>query len=531
MKEFHKIFHTVLAMNMLLLFIRYYILQPEVMDVLISQYGHNTELETNRNMFKDTEAEQGESEEMLLVAEMNINHSQNSNVSHPTQTTDTNAYMPKDIFPCSFLTFENAVMEQYKHFKTFTFQKQLGCKDVDPIALSKRMKFNFMIQGVQVCNQITYRILKITETMENGVQTEGGSGFMVRSYSHYLTVCPVLDYFNGTYSAMCPFYGHCTNVSVVLKHLQFTGFVGKTKVIERLIWKQDYICISPKDISYGNIMTTFNSIGNLKVEDQEFKYYLGTLAKPRGDLTGELGHWLQYKNRWRWIGMNGEVLPLDRNKTLCTCYQQFKRVYLVGSSHQQVNTLCLATHCQASNILNDRANQLFSKDIIKYFNETLTFVRSDSSNPYAFVIQFGSWDMSYNRFNDVITKYIPDFARHINETYASKRHEYPHMKLLVMSAPSLLDRDPLKSEFLSRNNWFSAVFAKTLRHHMQTINVDFLDEFTFTLPLYTHCWCCPGELNHHYANWIKTTNACIGDVGKAFMALFTSQICPNVSMM
>ena len=277
-------------------------------------------------------------------------------------------------------------------------------------------------------------------------------------------------------------------------------------------------------------MTTLNSIGNLKTKDQEFKDYLGTLAKPRGDLTGELGHWLQYDNTWRWIGMNGEVLPLQRNKTLCTCYQQFKRVYLVGSSHQYYNWLCLSALCKTRNIINDMIHQKFSPNVSKSFNQILTSVRSDSSNTYAFIIQFGSWDMSHLGFHDVITKYIPDFARHISETYASKRHEYPHIKLLVMSAPSLLDRDPLKRVFLTRNNWALAVFAKTLRHHMEAIRVDFLDEFMFTFPLYTHCWCCPGNLNHHYAYFNKTTHSCIGDVGKAFMALYTSQICPHVSL-
>ena len=145
--------------------------------------------------------------------------------------------------------------------------------------------------------------------------------------------------------------------------------------------------------------------------------------------------------------MNGEVLPLKRNKTLCTCYEQFKRVYLVGASHQYYNSLCLSTLCPTSNILNDMPNQKYSPDISKFFSQNLTSVRSDSSNCYAFIIQFGSWDMSYNRFHDVITKNIPDFARHISETYASKRHEYPHVKLLVMSAPSLLDRDPLRRVF------------------------------------------------------------------------------------
>ena len=527
MEMLRKFFYSVLAMSTLL--IGYCILQFRVMDLMIGRHGHAIQL---GNMFKNTNIKQGESEEMLLVSKTNynnasdINNSPNLNLSHKVHTQRS-----MDKFLCPFMTFEDAVMEQYKHFKAFSSQKQLDYKQVDPFALSKRMKYKFAIQGVQVCDQMTYRILQITETTKNGVKTEGGSGFMVRSSSHYLTVCPVIDHFNGTYRVMCPFYGPCTHVSIILKHLQFSGFVGKTRVIERTIWKQDNICISRKGIPSRDIMPTFNSIDNLKTEDQELKEYLGTLAKPRGDLTGELGHWLQYKNRWRWIGMNGEVFPLEGNKTLCTCYQKFKHVYLVGSSHQFINTLCLSTLCQTSNILNDMINQRLSTDIIKSFNETLTSVRSDSSNPYAFIIQFGSWDMSYWAFqNDLITKYIPDFASHIKDLYASRRHEYPHVKLLVMSAPALPDIDRMRSHVVRRNNWISAVFSKTLRNHMEAINVDFLDEFAFTFPLYNHCWCCHRRPSHHFAYFDKTTHACIGDVGKAFMALFTSNICPHIDV-
>ena len=505
------------------------------MDLVIGRDGHAIQLSTERNMFKYTKPEQGESEEILLVAKTNynfsnMNHLSNSNVSLHVLLSDANAHRSMDALSCAFMTFEDAVMEQYSHFKTFSSRKQLGYKKSDPFTLSKTMQFNFIIQGVQICNQTTYRILQITENTKNGVKTEGGSGFMVRSYSDYLTVCAVIDHFNGTYSVMCPFYGLCTHVSIILKHLQFSGFVGQTRVIERTIWKQDNICVSPKDLPYGEIITKFNSMGNLKTEDKELKGYLATLAKPRGDLTGELGHWLHYKNTWTWIGMNGEVVPLDRNKTLCTCYQQFKNVYLLSSSHQYLNALCLSRLCKTSNILNDRINQKFSPDLIRSFNKTLSSVRSDPGIPYAFIIQFGSWDMSHYAFYDVISQYIPAFAQHINETYASKRHQYPHVKLLVISAPSLPDKNPKRGNVMSRNNWASAVFAKTLRHHMEAISVDFLDEFAFTLPLYNHCWCCPEQHDHHYAAWSRQTHSCTGEVGKAFMALFTSRLCPQINM-
>ena len=228
--------------------------------------------------------------------------------------------------------------------------------------------------------------------------------------------------------------------------------------------------------------------------------------------------------------MNGEVLPLDNNKTLCDCYQHFKRVYLVGASHQEYNTDCLSYLCQTNNIHNNLPLQRFTKDVIKFLNETLPLVRTDSSNLYAFIIQFGSWDLIRYPFRNIITEYVPTFARNIKEMYASRIDLYPHVKLVVMSAPSVPDNSPKTGRVVRRNNWALAVFARTLRRHMEKINIDFLDEFAFTLPLHTHCCSCPGKFDIHYARWDGATHTCTGNVGQAFMALFTSRICPHINM-
>ena len=167
-------------------------------------------------------------------------------------------------------------------------------------------------------------------------------------------------------------------------------------------------------------------------------------------------------------------------------------------------------------------------DVNKFLNQTLPLVRTDSSNLYAFIIQFGSWDLDWYPFRDIITDYISTFARNIKEMYTERIHLYPHVKLLVMSAPSVPD---ITGRVVRRNNWALAVFARTLRRHMEAINIDFLDEFAFTFPLHTHCCGCPGKIDIHYARWNGTTRTCTGDVGQAFMALFTSRMCPHIHLL
>ena len=127
--------------------------------------------------------------------------STNTNVKQAA-SNDGNAQKSVGIF-CPVMPFEDAVMEQWKHFKALRFDQKHCQKASDPYSLSKKMRFGVSTQGVQVYNQMMYRILHITEAMMKGVKTEGGSAFMVRSYSHYLTVCSVIDHFNGTYTMSC----------------------------------------------------------------------------------------------------------------------------------------------------------------------------------------------------------------------------------------------------------------------------------------------------------------------------------------
>ena len=191
------------------------------------------------------------------------------------------------------------------------------------------MKIDITIQGVQICNQMIYRILHITKTTKNGIKTEGSSGFMVRSCSHYLTVCPVIDHFNGNYNVMCPFYGPCANIFVIPEHVPFSGFVGKTRVIERTIWSPNNICISFKD---GDLVTASNSSDNWRIKDKEFKDYLGTYGFT---LQVHLGRCMNL------------VLLLSY---LCQTTQNFKTVIVT-----------------------------FSGNIRGLFNKTITVVRANSS--------------------------------------------------------------------------------------------------------------------------------------------------------
>ena len=162
-----------------------------------------------------------------------------------------------------------------------------------------------------------------------------------------------------------------------------------------------------------------------------------------------------------------------------------------------------------------------------FFAEVLN--DTDLSHHYAAIIQLGSWDLNSHTFGDVIYKWLPRFRDALQQMYSSKKGQFPRLKVLVMSSPSLPDAEPGGSHTLQRNNWISAVLANTLRRHMKQIGVDYLDEFSFTFPLYWYTCSWPVKPNHHYAMWGHAKRQqCNGPVGHSFMALFTSKICPDL---
>jgi hypothetical protein len=75
----------------------------------------------------------------------------------------------------------------------------------------------------------------ITEHASLGTHgTRGGSNFQVMQYFGPKVLekwpCNVIDHFNGTYTAICPYYGcTCSRVSITICYVQFEAFIEITR--------------------------------------------------------------------------------------------------------------------------------------------------------------------------------------------------------------------------------------------------------------------------------------------------------------
>ena len=131
-----------------------------------------------------------------------------------------------------------------------------------------------------------------------------------------------------------------------------------------------------------------------------------------------------------------------------------------------------------------KVSAAMSDEVLRETNMLLLSARNNPHNQYAIVAMFGSWDLTGNPPRLVVNTYLKNFTSGLNVSYAQQRHLYSNVKLLVIGPPSLPDDMPDGLHKVKRNNWVSAAFTHKLKQHMASINVEFLDQFSFTFPLY-----------------------------------------------
>ena len=172
----------------------------------------------------------------------------NSNDTHTFWRVD---YKKHTDYPCShnveILSFEEEVEKQFEYIhnkqpnisKPFCYpwkhNKEMFNRAMKELQHKAAItQFDVAIGKRCISNGLGFQRLLIHEIYRNGVST-GGNAFMVRSHSAYLTVCPVIDHFNGSYTVNCPVYDNCTNIVILLKHMEFSCFTGMTQMIERTV--------------------------------------------------------------------------------------------------------------------------------------------------------------------------------------------------------------------------------------------------------------------------------------------------------
>ena len=154
----------------------------------------------------------------------------------------------------------------------------------------------------------------ITETFR-GKPTSGGSMYgVVIEGSDYVTKCPVMDYFNGSYAVCCAMQMECSHVSVKLMFVNFAAFWDEVpRPQERLIWKHS-ICtnktvggVKPvracaaNDLSNSRYNGYFKILKGKEFAENPLRWSVGDCMVPRAK-----GRWKECVNKQNSVTIIGD---------------------------------------------------------------------------------------------------------------------------------------------------------------------------------------------------------------------------------
>ena len=445
--------------------------------------------------------------------------------------------------PCPMPLFEDTVEQQFTHIisKYPNITRAWSYLPTRPMSVraayamerqSLNQKQNVMevdvtVMGQCTCGGLPYQKLRITEKHTGDTENTGGSGYFVTSHSYYLNVCPVVDHFDGTYSVFCLLYSPCTNISVLLKHIRFSAFKGFTEIFEKPVWSAANICLK----TFPRVLLPTFEEANKQPMINTISEKISKLPVPRGELTGEHGHWRKVPgDDFSWMGEDGTVFPLHENKTMCNCLNKFSSVFMLGASHLQFNHKCLLGLCGGDLPIYFDLNR-WIKPMQSSLSDLFDRLASQpvQNKPVLVLVQFGSWDLSQSATEDIVLSYIPQFKQFLVDSFMSRKSSMPNARLVVMSLPSFPEYDSEGGHRVTRNNWMSAVFTNALKRNMQDIGVEFINAYRFTLPLYWYTWRWPLP-DDHYQFWLPKVQQCAGHVGKVHLNWLISTLCPDTPM-
>ena len=239
----------------------------------------------------------------------------------------------------------------------------------------------------------------ITEFFKQKV-TSGGSSFYGLVYTeNKLTLCTYADYFNGTYTVLCPMSSHCVHVNLTLLHTGFSQYQGITKRLDHVLLDAQ-ICAT----STQNCVT---------LPQHEYWYH-------------------DEHHSWKW---HSDINFPVTDEEMCKTLDALGQLFMVGSSHMFYQYRYLLITCL--NSVHDLKRRLFYvgaqyiyeiQKVIQDFSnpETYTWCHDNDTTAqrdYAFVnklsdgktkelsvcnsgrktnitvlFQTGSWDVSYKKF-------------------------------------------------------------------------------------------------------------------------------------
>ena len=429
---------------------------------------------------------------------------------------------------CSLAFNHSNAVTQWQQYNAF-----LSTRTHQPVACveSRKMEYKIMLLSIKGTTKLlgfdpldhlkdykyeihhlqtgSFILVTITEFHEKKLSA-GGSSFRGLVYAeNKLALCTYTDHFNGTYTVQCPMSSHCVHVNLTLLHTGFSQYQGITKRLDHVLMDAQ-ICAT----STQNCVT---------LPQREY--------------------WCHDEHHsWKW---HSDIDFPVTDEEMCKMLDALGRLFMVGSSHMFYQYQYLLERC--ANSVPDLKHRLFHVNvphtneiaqIIRGFanSETYAWCHSNHTAKYTkdklmfdrlfdirgskemrsvcnrdilvnttVLLQTGSWDLAYNRFQFTLKMLYATLEPAIR-TISSYERRSKFLKVLMMGPPPFYSLDQYAT---CRNDDIIQIFSHTLGQICGKHKLRFLSVFDIVYPRFNE-----SLENSHY---LSCYNSCVGDVGKVVM--------------
>ena len=351
-------------------------------------------------------------------------------------------------------------------------------------------------------NEMRHAYIMIDELMQRSMK--GGSSFYV--VQHFgpnfqsITMCSVVDHFNGSYSVNCP--GYKMECIKVLIYLQFDHFSAFHDLIKKRVKK--------------NSLLLYNKT---TCPDENF------IADPIPIL------WMtNEKGKCQMLRLQGRSIIPPSLPEICECVKYFDDIYILGVSHIRYIALFLSVRCIGLNKTVEKGHDWshgnihylswrYMKDLPARAMDTVPqWFNRKANSTIAIWIQFGAWGMSRSGLAFTYNKHINFYREGLENILKLISKSNINVDLRILGPAAASDQ-------VMMNNFAVGAANTKLRHMLEEMKIHFTDLFELEVP----CKNDTAEIvnNHnHYFQRIPSTNEFVGDVGSmSYLGVFLSGVC------
>jgi hypothetical protein len=285
----------------------------------------------------------------------------------------------------------------------------------------------------------------IVHEKRDGAWTAGGSGFKITAHHVYtasqylIDLCPVVDYFNGTYLIQCQVKADILDVAILLNFVEFNAFQGLSTHLDTTVYRKRF---ARQDYTDWPVSKQVPGKAGWHVDSNTANHISLRYVSARTGIT----------------------YPLPDSRVLCDVLRN-RTVITIGASHMNLmGTILGKFFCPGVNV------RRYHLRYIREFSQRVgDILHANANGSTTFLLQTGIWDLAMGPQSErkTDTEGLDRFAE-VLRRFLDHAVSTPSVRIIVVGTPAR--RDESYKYLDNANNHNVAVFNRLFGQKVAEVN-------------------------------------------------------------